>query len=63
MFFYIECRRLWIYAPNGTRCIAFTQTFENITDVKQILYLRANQSAFTMPASSANLTDRIVWND
>ena len=39
------------------------QTFENITDVKQILYLRANQSAFTMPASSANLTDRIVWKD
>ena len=35
--------------------------FTNMSNVKQILYLRANQSDFTMPASK--VTDRIVWTE
>jgi hypothetical protein len=35
--------------------------FTNMSNVKQILYLRANKSDFTMPYGK--VTDRIVWTE
>ena len=39
------------------------EEFPNITDVKQILYVRGNKSFYNMPATSGGYNDRIIWTE